>query len=134
MRSFIECPILQNCSARAMQNHDERAAPPSHPDGVLRYCVPRRRHKVRHRAPALQTAPPRVSCRACFPAHAERMPATRTLDLAVDALAERLGAERLERAAPLAPHTTFKIGGPADLMYRALSQDELARAVLAARE
>ncbi|HYR09192.1 MAG TPA: hypothetical protein VEQ60_15520, partial [Longimicrobium sp.] len=57
------------------------------------------------------------------------MPATKALDLDVDALAERLGAERLERDAPLAPHTTFKIGGPADLMYRALTQDELAAAV-----
>lgn len=62
------------------------------------------------------------------------MPATKALDTAVDALAERLGAERLERGAPLAPHTTFKIGGPADLMYRALTADELANAVLAARE
>lgn len=62
------------------------------------------------------------------------MPATKTLDLPVDALAARLGADRLERCVPLAPHTTFKIGGPADLMFRALTPDELAQAVLAARE
>ena len=62
------------------------------------------------------------------------MPGTKALDLDVDALAARLGADRLERDAPLAPHTTFKIGGPADLMYRALTRDELAEAVRAARE
>jgi UDP-N-acetylmuramate dehydrogenase len=62
------------------------------------------------------------------------MPATKTLDLPVDELVARLGADRLERDVPLAPHTTFKIGGPADLMFRALTQDELAQAVLAARE
>lgn len=62
------------------------------------------------------------------------MPATKALDLPVDELAARLGADRLERDVPLAPHTTFKIGGPADLMYRALTPDELAQAVLAARE
>lgn len=35
---------------------------------------------------------------------------------------------------PLAPFTTFRIGGPADLFYEATTADELARAVLAARE
>lgn len=49
-------------------------------------------------------------------------------------LAERLGADRLERDVPLAPYTTFKIGGPADLLYRARTPEELARATLAARE
>ena len=34
----------------------------------------------------------------------------------------------------LAPYTTFKIGGPADLFYRALNADELAAAIGAARE
>lgn len=34
----------------------------------------------------------------------------------------------------LAPYTTFRIGGPADLYYEAGSADELARALLAARE
>lgn len=57
-----------------------------------------------------------------------------TSDLPVAALAARLGAERLERDVPLAPYTTFKIGGPADLLYRARTPDELATAVLAARE
>ncbi len=62
------------------------------------------------------------------------MPATKALDLPLDALEARLGAGRLERGAPLAPHTTFKIGGPADLMFRALTGDELAEAVRVARE
>ena len=48
-------------------------------------------------------------------------------------LAEALGADRLLADAPLAPHTTFKIGGPARLLYRPQSGDELARAVSAAR-
>jgi len=57
-----------------------------------------------------------------------------TLDLPLDALRSRLGAERLEREVPLAPMTTFRIGGPADLLYRARTPDELVRAVTAARE
>ena len=58
-----------------------------------------------------------------------------TLDLPVDTLAERLGGpDRIERDVPLAPLTTFKIGGPADLLFRARTPDELASAVLVARE
>jgi UDP-N-acetylmuramate dehydrogenase len=49
------------------------------------------------------------------------------------ALAEALGADRLRRKVSLAPLTTFKIGGPADLFYEARSADELALAVTAAR-
>ncbi len=48
-------------------------------------------------------------------------------------LAARLGAGRLERHVPLAPYTTFRIGGPADLLYRARTAEELAEAVTAAR-
>lgn len=48
--------------------------------------------------------------------------------------AHGLAAERLRRDEPLAPHTTFRIGGPADLFYRAVSPDDLARALLVARE
>jgi len=58
------------------------------------------------------------------------MPAERTLA----ELAARLDSARLRRAEPLAPYTTFKIGGPADLYFEATSTDELATAVLAARE
>jgi UDP-N-acetylmuramate dehydrogenase len=53
---------------------------------------------------------------------------------AVRALEGQLGAERIERDVVLAPYTTFRIGGPADLFYRARTPDELARALLAARE
>jgi UDP-N-acetylmuramate dehydrogenase len=49
-------------------------------------------------------------------------------------LGARLGADRLETDVVLAPYTTFRIGGPADLLYRARTPDELAEAVMAARE
>lgn len=51
-----------------------------------------------------------------------------------EALGHALGDDRLRRDVPLAPFTTFRIGGPADLLYEARTDDELARAVLAARE
>ncbi|HVG45630.1 MAG TPA: UDP-N-acetylmuramate dehydrogenase [Longimicrobium sp.] len=57
-----------------------------------------------------------------------------TIGPAVDELAARLDPARLEHDVPLAPYTTFKIGGPADLLYRARTPNELAEAVLAARE
>lgn len=50
------------------------------------------------------------------------------------ALADRLGADRLERSVPLAPLTTFRIGGPADLMVRARTAEALVGAVTAARD
>lgn len=56
------------------------------------------------------------------------------VDLPANALAARLGEDRVERGVLLGPYTTFKIGGPADLFYRARTEDELAQAVLAARE
>jgi UDP-N-acetylmuramate dehydrogenase len=55
-------------------------------------------------------------------------------DLPLDLLERRLGADRLERGVALAPLTTFRIGGPADILYRARTPDELAFAVLTARE
>jgi UDP-N-acetylmuramate dehydrogenase len=48
-------------------------------------------------------------------------------------LAERLDVAHLRRDAELAPYTTFRIGGPADLLFEATSADALANAVLAAR-
>ncbi len=45
-----------------------------------------------------------------------------------------LDADRLRADVPLAPYTTFRIGGPADLLYDATSADDLANAVLLARE
>ena len=50
------------------------------------------------------------------------------------ALIDRLGADRVERDVPLGPMTTFRIGGPADFLYRARTAEELATAVTAARE
>ena len=61
------------------------------------------------------------------------MPTT-TSTAALDALAGRLGHDRVRRDAALAPYTTFRIGGPADLLYEATSTDELAGAILSARE
>jgi UDP-N-acetylmuramate dehydrogenase len=52
----------------------------------------------------------------------------------LDALVHALGTDRVRRDAPLAPYTTFRIGGPADLLYEPATADELACAVLAARE
>ena len=52
----------------------------------------------------------------------------------LDELAERLGSHHVRRGELLAPYTTFRIGGPADLFVEATSADVLATAVLAARE
>jgi UDP-N-acetylmuramate dehydrogenase len=51
-----------------------------------------------------------------------------------EALRRTLGADRVRTGEILAPYTTFKIGGPADLFYEARSADELAAAIGAARE
>jgi UDP-N-acetylmuramate dehydrogenase len=51
----------------------------------------------------------------------------------LDELQARLGADRLEHDVPLSKHTTFRIGGPADLLYRARTPDELAGAITTAR-
>jgi UDP-N-acetylmuramate dehydrogenase len=53
---------------------------------------------------------------------------------ALERLAARLDARHVRRGETLAPYTTFKIGGPADLLFEATSADALANAVLAARE
>ncbi len=44
-----------------------------------------------------------------------------------------LDASRVRYDEPLAPYTTFQIGGPADLFYETGTADDLALAVLAAR-
>jgi UDP-N-acetylmuramate dehydrogenase len=49
-------------------------------------------------------------------------------------LLEALGPERVRRDEILAPYTTFRIGGPADLFYEPTTADELAAAIQAARE
>ncbi len=50
----------------------------------------------------------------------------------VDALCASLQGLRLRRDEPLAAHTTFGIGGPADVLFEATSEDEVVRAVRAA--
>src|SRR5688500_1494436 len=52
----------------------------------------------------------------------------------LEALSSRLDPARLRASEPIAPYTTFRIGGPADVMFEARSADELATAVLTARE
>lgn len=52
----------------------------------------------------------------------------------VAALAGSLDPRRLPTGVPLAPLTTFQIGGPADVLYDATSGDDLANAVTAARK
>jgi UDP-N-acetylmuramate dehydrogenase len=49
-------------------------------------------------------------------------------------LITRLDAKGLKLDEPLAPYTTFRIGGPADVFYNATSTDDLAGAVSAARD
>jgi UDP-N-acetylmuramate dehydrogenase len=49
------------------------------------------------------------------------------------ALARELGEARVRRNVPLAPFTTFRIGGPADLLVEVESAKELAAAVTSAR-
>jgi UDP-N-acetylmuramate dehydrogenase len=61
-------------------------------------------------------------------------PPTPASPKALEELAVRLDRAYLKRGELIAPYTTFKIGGPADLFYEATSSDALADAVLAARE
>lgn len=49
-------------------------------------------------------------------------------------IADVLGNDRVARNVALAPYTTFRIGGPADLFYEAQSADELASAITLARQ
>jgi len=44
-----------------------------------------------------------------------------------------LGADRVEAQAPLAPLTTFRVGGPAEWLLEARSSDEICTALAAAR-
>lgn len=52
---------------------------------------------------------------------------------AYDELVSHLNASRVSRNEPIAPFTTFRIGGPADVFYSADSADDLANAIRAAR-
>lgn len=51
----------------------------------------------------------------------------------VAALESVLGPGRIEEGVPLAPLTTFRIGGPADLLFRARTADDLVRALETAK-
>jgi UDP-N-acetylmuramate dehydrogenase len=48
-------------------------------------------------------------------------------------LRDALGADRVRENIPIAPLTTFRVGGPADYFYEARSADELVNAVQTAR-
>ena len=50
------------------------------------------------------------------------------------ALRDRLDPTKVQENVVLAPYTTFRIGGPADIYFEATTADELAQAVSAARE
>jgi UDP-N-acetylmuramate dehydrogenase len=52
---------------------------------------------------------------------------------ALERVATALAGPRLRRKIPLAPYTTFKIGGPADLLFEADTADSLADAIVTAR-
>lgn len=56
-----------------------------------------------------------------------------SLERSLHLLATRLDGQRVLRNEPLAPYTTFRIGGPADLFYTATSADDLALAISTAR-
>ena len=56
------------------------------------------------------------------------------LSAKLNTLAARLDPAHLKMAEPLAPYTTFRIGGPADLFYTTDTAADLARAVTAARD
>ena len=58
-------------------------------------------------------------------------PRTHSKRLAARVATRSASRPRMSRSRP---YTTFKIGGPADLFFEATSADELANAVLAARE
>ena len=53
---------------------------------------------------------------------------------ALERVAAALHGSKLRRNVPLAPYTTFKIGGPADLLFEADTADALATAILTARQ
>ena len=79
-------------------------------------------------APSFDVSPSDVSSSAA-PALAAPLPPS-----ALAALDARLGAGRVRKRVALAKYTSFRIGGPADALYTARTADELAAAVLAARE
>ncbi len=59
---------------------------------------------------------------------------TRISAATLDRYVQRVGSERVRRNVPLAPLTSFRIGGPADLFVRAHTPTALQSAVGAARD
>ncbi len=51
-----------------------------------------------------------------------------------DSLIKKLDPEKTKLNEPLAPYTTLKVGGPADILYTANSTDDLVKAVKLAKE
>jgi UDP-N-acetylmuramate dehydrogenase len=49
-------------------------------------------------------------------------------------LIDAVGADRVRRGAPLAPLTTFKVGGPADFLVDARSADQIREVLIIARD
>ncbi len=49
-------------------------------------------------------------------------------------LDQRLDSAKMESDAPLAPLTTFRIGGPADRLFHARTADDLAESIMTARD
>jgi UDP-N-acetylmuramate dehydrogenase len=47
-------------------------------------------------------------------------------------LTTAFGGERVRTHVPLAPFTTFKVGGPADLLFEPRSSDDMIRALVMA--
>lgn len=70
---------------------------------------------------AAQARPAAIDCRMASP------------PIVPPALSAALDPTRLVTDVPLAPFTTFRIGGPAEFFYEATSADDLAAAITAAR-
>ena len=51
----------------------------------------------------------------------------------IAALSARFGADRVRTDVPLAPFTTFKVGGPADVFLETRSSEEMVHALALAR-
>lgn len=51
----------------------------------------------------------------------------------IAAMADTFGADRIKVDAVLAPLTTFKVGGPADVLFEPVNADEILRALAVAR-
>ena len=83
--------------------------------------------------PAPEPVPARPFEACVYAMPVSRDPMTLTTD-SKQALSEALGADRIELDVALGPMTTFRIGGPADLLYRARTPDELALAVQTVRK